>query len=171
MFGVRCNRVAAGSNGVCMFGPKRANINPMLLLLPPALERHLLLECQPPGEELYNKKGCQHMSAGNDLPPTTREPLRLTSGQLVADVGQLVDEGNITRIIITRGGHTVAEFPLTVGVLEALLAAPVAALRALEALLNDYTIEVERTVMATMDPVNDQPVETGRAQGHRHAEA
>ncbi len=39
-----------------------------------------------------------------------------------------------------------AEFPLTAGVVGAVLAPPLAAIGAIAALINDCTIEVERTV-------------------------
>jgi hypothetical protein len=56
----------------------------------------------------------------------------------------VIHEGNVRRIIVKHEGRTVAEFPVTVGVAAALLAAPVVAVGALAALLTDSTIEVER---------------------------
>jgi hypothetical protein len=46
---------------------------------------------------------------------------------------------------VKQGTRTVAEFPLTAGVVGAVLAPVLAAIGALIALLNDCTIEVERT--------------------------
>ena len=57
---------------------------------------------------------------------------------------QLIHEGNIRRIIIKHEGHTIVEFPLTVGVAAALVAAPVVAAGAMAALITECTIEVER---------------------------
>jgi len=56
----------------------------------------------------------------------------------------LIHEGNVRRIVIQHEGKTVAEFPLTVGVVGAVLAPIVAAIGALVALLKDCTIKVER---------------------------
>ena len=56
----------------------------------------------------------------------------------------LIHEGNVRRIVIQHEGRTIAEFPLTVGVVGAVLAPVVAAIGALVALLKDCTIRVER---------------------------
>ena len=56
----------------------------------------------------------------------------------------LIHEGNVRRIVIQHEGRTVAEFPLTVGIVGAVLAPIVAAIGALVALLKDCTIQVER---------------------------
>jgi len=50
----------------------------------------------------------------------------------------------VRRVIIQHQGRTVAEFPLTAGVVGAVLAPVVAAIGALVALLQDCTIQVER---------------------------
>ena len=59
---------------------------------------------------------------------------------------KLVHEGNVRRIIIKQEGRTVAEFPLTVGVVGAVFAPVLAAAGALAAVLTECTIEVERVV-------------------------
>ena len=56
----------------------------------------------------------------------------------------LIHEGNVRRVIVQHEGRTVAEFPLTAGVVGAVLAPVVAAIAALVALLKDCTIRVER---------------------------
>ena len=48
------------------------------------------------------------------------------------------------RVVIEHDGRTIAEFPLTAGVVGAVLAPVVAALGVLVALLKDCTIHVER---------------------------
>ena len=48
------------------------------------------------------------------------------------------------RIVIAQGERTIAEFPLTVGVVGAVFAPMLAAVGALAALLTDCTISVER---------------------------
>ena len=74
----------------------------------------------------------------------TRESFQIKSSQLVEQVKQLIHEGNVRRIVVKQDERTIVEFPLAVGVVGTLLAAPLAALGALAALLNDCTIEVER---------------------------
>ena len=56
----------------------------------------------------------------------------------------LVHEGNVRRVVVKHQGRTVAEFPLTAGVVGAVLAPVLAAIAALVALLKDCSIEVER---------------------------
>ena len=62
----------------------------------------------------------------------------------LAKLRTLIHEGNVRRIVILHEGKTIAEFPLTVGVVGAVLAPVVAAIGALVALLKDCTIRVER---------------------------
>jgi hypothetical protein len=54
-----------------------------------------------------------------------------------------VHEGKIRKISIKHEGRTVAEFPLTLGVVGAALAPALAAIGAITALITDCTIEVE----------------------------
>ena len=56
----------------------------------------------------------------------------------------ILHEGNVRRVVIQQQGRTVAEFPLTAGVIGAVLAPVLAAIGALVALLQDCTIQVER---------------------------
>jgi hypothetical protein len=69
-----------------------------------------------------------------------------TSEQAIAEIRRLVTEGNVRRVVVKQHGRTVAEFPVSVGVIGAVLAPIAAAIGALAALLNDCSIEVERTV-------------------------
>jgi VanZ family protein len=57
---------------------------------------------------------------------------------------RLIAEGNVRRVRIRQKDHVVAEFPLTIGVVGAVLAPVVAAVGAVAALMTDCTIEVER---------------------------
>ena len=75
---------------------------------------------------------------------TWKETVKVTGAQLVDAVRKLLHEGNVRRVIITQGTHTVAEFPLTLGVIGAVLAPILAAVGALAAVINDCSIEVER---------------------------
>jgi hypothetical protein len=63
---------------------------------------------------------------------------------VVHKVTALVHEGNVRRVVIQHEGRTVAEFPLTAGVIGAVLAPVLAAIGALVAVLEDCTIQVER---------------------------
>jgi hypothetical protein len=73
------------------------------------------------------------------------ETVEARSGELLDTVKRLIAEGNVRRVVVKQEGRTVAEFPLTVGVVGAVLAPVLAAIGALVALLTHCTIEVERT--------------------------
>jgi hypothetical protein len=90
---------------------------------------------------------------------TTRETIKLTSSRMVEEIKRIMHEGNVRRIVVKQDDRTIAEFPLAVGVVGTLLAAPLAALGALAALLSECTIEVERVETAPTDPASDQPAE------------
>lgn len=77
-------------------------------------------------------------------PQVTREEIQIKGEQLITTVQKLLHEGNVRRIIIKRGTHIIAEFPLTVGVLGVLMAPMLAAVGAISALVTDCTVEVER---------------------------
>jgi Domain of unknown function (DUF4342) len=66
------------------------------------------------------------------------------SGSVLNKVRMLIHEGNVRRVVVKHDGRTVAEFPLTAGLVGAVLAPVLAAIGALVALLQDCTIEVER---------------------------
>src|SRR3954469_24967025 len=74
------------------------------------------------------------------------QKLEGTTDQVLAQLRKLVDEGNIRRIVVKQKGKTVAEFPLTAGVIGAVVAPAPAAIGALTALIADCTIEVEKAV-------------------------
>jgi len=68
-----------------------------------------------------------------------------TEGEnVIATLKKLLREGNVRRVVVQHEGRTVAEFPLTAGVIGAVLAPVLAAIGALVALLQDCTIQVER---------------------------
>ena len=75
---------------------------------------------------------------------TFTESFKVAGGQLVDAVKKLIHEGNVRRVIIKHETHTVAEFPLTVGVIGAVLAPILAAVAALAAVMKECTVEVER---------------------------
>jgi len=75
---------------------------------------------------------------------TWTESFKVTSEQLVDAVKKLLHEGNVRRVVIKQDARTIAEFPLTVGVIGAVFAPVLAAVGALAAVLTECTIEVER---------------------------
>ncbi len=73
------------------------------------------------------------------------EEFKVDGEQVVAKIKELLNEGNIRRIIIkNEDGKVVVEFPVTVGVVGVLLAPTFAAVGAVAALLTKCTIVVER---------------------------
>jgi D-aminopeptidase len=84
---------------------------------------------------------------------TRWESVKAEGDQIVDKVKRLVHEGNVRRVIVQHEGRTVAEFPLTAGVLGALLAPVLAAIGVLVAMMKDCTIQVERT---EADPVRSK---------------
>lgn len=72
------------------------------------------------------------------------ESIKVQGHQLLFKVKELVEEGNVRRIVIKQGERTIAEFPLTVGVVGAVAAPMLAAVGAIAALVTDCKIEVER---------------------------
>jgi hypothetical protein len=72
------------------------------------------------------------------------ESFKVKGDELLSQVLRVVHEGNVRRVVIKQGQRTIAEFPLTVGVVGALAAPVVAALGALAALLTDCTLHVQR---------------------------
>ncbi len=83
---------------------------------------------------------------------TIWETIRLQGSELLDKLKHLIHEGNVRRVVIKQGNRIVAEFPLTAGVVGAVLAPVLAAIGALVAVLNDCTIEVERAVGNTDSP-------------------
>ena len=73
------------------------------------------------------------------------ETFEIKGDQLLAKVRQLISEGNVRRIIILdKKGKSIIELPLTIGVVGAVLAPPLAAIGAIAALVSECTIKVER---------------------------
>lgn len=76
---------------------------------------------------------------------TSWESVKAEGESVIDRIKALIHAGNVRRVVIHHQGRTVAEFPLTAGVVGAVLAPVLAAIGALIALLKDCTIEVERT--------------------------
>ena len=71
------------------------------------------------------------------------ETIKAEGGQLLDKVKELIEAGNVRRVVVKQGDRTIAEFPLTVGVVGAVIAPVLAAIGAIAALATDCKIEVE----------------------------
>jgi hypothetical protein len=77
---------------------------------------------------------------------THTEEFHVNGEQLIAKVRELIHAGNIRRIIIKdKDGKVLIEFPLTLGVVGAVLAPTLAAVGAIAALIGEATIIVEKS--------------------------
>jgi len=84
-------------------------------------------------------------NCGNPLQPTLIEEFSVAADDLVAKVKELINEGNIRRIVVKdETGKTLIEIPVTIGVVGALLAPWLAALGAIAAFVTNCTIIVVR---------------------------
>jgi hypothetical protein len=72
------------------------------------------------------------------------ETTKVQGDKVLETVKTLVHEGNVRRIVIKQGDRSIAEFPLTAGVVGAVFAPVLAAIGALAALIKECTIAVER---------------------------
>ena len=70
--------------------------------------------------------------------------MKVEGENIINKLKDLIHEGNVRRVVIQQQGRTVAEFPLTAGVVGAVVAPVLAAIATLIALLKDCTIQVER---------------------------
>jgi Domain of unknown function (DUF4342) len=77
--------------------------------------------------------------------PEYREEVHVKGSDLADKVKELIHEGNVRRIIIRQGEHTIVELPLTIGVIGTLLAPWLAAAGAIGALIAQCTIEIVRS--------------------------
>jgi len=75
----------------------------------------------------------------------TKESFKINGENLLRKVKELIAEGNIRKISIhDKDGKEIMNFPLTVGVVGALLAPVLAAIGAVAALIGECTITVEK---------------------------
>ncbi len=76
---------------------------------------------------------------------TTKETFTLHGENLLKKIKELITEGNIRKITISdKSGKELMSFPLTIGVVGALLAPVLAAVGALAVLIGECSITVER---------------------------
>jgi len=85
------------------------------------------------------------------------ETIKGESGELLEGVKALIREGNVRRIVIRQGDRSVAEFPLTVGVVGTVGAPVLAAVGAIVALLTNCSIAVQREAAAAPSPAPAEP--------------
>ena len=76
---------------------------------------------------------------------TTWESFTTSGEQLLKKIKELIEEGNVRKIIIKdKNGKELMTFPLTIGVVGAVVAPVFAAVGALAALIGECTLSVER---------------------------
>jgi hypothetical protein len=85
------------------------------------------------------------------------ETIKGESGELLERVKSLIHEGNVRRIVIRQGDRSIAEFPLTVGVVGTVGAPILAAVGAVVALVTNCSIAVQRETVATSSPAAPEP--------------
>ena len=77
---------------------------------------------------------------------STEETFKTTGETLLKTVKDLIAEGNIRKISIKdKNGKSIAEFPLTAGVIATAIVPVLAAIGAIAALIGECSISVERT--------------------------
>lgn len=75
----------------------------------------------------------------------TKESFKIQGEHLVNKIKELVNEGNIRKITIhDKDDKEIMSFPLTIGVVGAVLAPILAAVGAIAAMLSECTITVEK---------------------------
>ena len=75
---------------------------------------------------------------------TCWESVKAEGGAILDKLKDLVHEGNVRRVRVRQGDRTIAEFPLTAGVVGVVLAPVLAAIATIVALAKDCAIDVER---------------------------
>ena len=85
------------------------------------------------------------------------ETIKGESGELVERVKALIHEGNVRRIVVRQGDRSIAEFPLTVGVVGTVGAPILASVGAIVALVTNCSIAVQREAVATPSPASPEP--------------
>ncbi len=74
---------------------------------------------------------------------SNQEEFKISGDDLVRKVKEIIKEGNARMIIIkNEEGKEIVQFPVTIGVVGTILAAPLAALGAIAALVSNCTIVV-----------------------------
>jgi hypothetical protein len=79
---------------------------------------------------------------------TCWESVKAEGGALLDRLRELVHEGNVRRVRVRQGDRTIAEFPLTAGVVGVVFAPVLAAVATIIALSKDCAIDIERAPSA-----------------------
>lgn len=74
----------------------------------------------------------------------TWESIKGDANTVAEKLKDLIHEGNVRKVVVKHEGRTVAEFPLTAGVVGAVIAPVLAAVAAIAAMLKDCAIEIEK---------------------------
>jgi hypothetical protein len=75
---------------------------------------------------------------------TCWESVKAEGGAVLDQLKAIVREGNVRRVRVRQKDRVIAEFPLTAGVVGAVIAPALAAIGAVVALANDCSIDVQR---------------------------
>jgi hypothetical protein len=75
----------------------------------------------------------------------TKESFKISGENLLKKVKEIIEEGNVRKITIhDKDGKEIMSFPLTIGVVGALLAPVLVAIGAVAAIVGECTITVEK---------------------------
>ena len=100
------------------------------------------------------------------------ETVEAKGSEILEKVKELIAEGNVRSVRVRTKHRVIAEFPLTIGVVGAVLAPVLAALGAIAALVTECSIEVERTVQPPAqdiaEPASDVTALIAGAGGIHH---
>ena len=92
---------------------------------------------------------CPSLSKGFHMPEnkTFTEEVQISADKLLATIKDLLHEGNVRHIVVKNTeGHTMAEFPVTIGVVGLLVAPMLAAVAALAVYAADFKLVITRDV-------------------------
>lgn len=79
------------------------------------------------------------------MPAKKKEEFSIKGEDLVKKVKELIKEGNVRKItILDKKGKEIVSMPLTLGVVGAVIAPPLAVVGVIAALVTECTIRVER---------------------------
>jgi hypothetical protein len=89
-----------------------------------------------------SKKSQEHVEGETS---SFQESFKVNGEHLLSKVKEIIKEGNVRKIIIKdKHGKSLIEFPLTIGVVGAVIAPVLAAVGAIAALVSECTITVVR---------------------------
>ncbi len=73
------------------------------------------------------------------------EEVKISGENLIAEIEKLLHEGNVNHIVVKNPeGHTLVEFPITIGVIGLVLVPILAAVAAIATYAADFTVVVTR---------------------------